>query len=72
MPIKTYNLGDVNNVYSIDPSDYTNFFGEIDGIFYPYIEFEYDEGYTCERCNGGCPRDVAPSTTVKIVVWEHD
>ena len=70
--IKTIELGDVTEVYDITLSDYTDFFGEVDGCSYPYIEFDHDPGYTCGRCNGPCDRDCPPSTNVSVVIWKPD
>lgn len=65
-------LGDPKCLDSIDLSSYTSFFGEVDGVFYPYIEVDYDPGYSCGRCSGPCPNDIPSSTSLKVVIWEPD
>jgi len=70
MAEKRIDLGDVKHLSCVTPSDFTSFFGEAEGTDYPYIEFDYDPGYTCGRCNGRCDKNRPPCTTASIVIWE--
>ena len=67
---KVIEFEDVQNLY-IDLTQYTDFIGEApNGVSYPYIDVEYEPGYTCGRCNGGCSRNTADSYSLTLYVWE--
>jgi len=55
--------------HEMNISDYGPF-KEIDGVVYPYIEVDYDEGYTCGRCSGNCPNNIPPTLRVYLVIYE--